>query len=91
MVLDGVVDPTIWISYKVIFDAAVMETCSHLWDQLLSRSIVDSEKTYFGLTNGCAAGGRAGCKLIEFIGDNASGDDVKALLEYVHDVIGFPS
>jgi hypothetical protein len=28
-----------------------------------------------------------GCRLIELGGDNASGDDVKALLNYAHDVI----
>ena len=30
VVLDGVVDPTVWISYKVAFNTAVMETASHL-------------------------------------------------------------
>jgi len=49
-------------------------------------AVSNSEKTYSGLTDGCAKAGRAGCKLIEFTGDNASGDDVKALLEYTHDV-----
>jgi hypothetical protein len=48
---------------------------------------MDTEKTYSGLTDACAAAGRAGCKLIEFTGDNASGDDVKALLNNAHDVI----
>jgi len=38
-------------------------------------------------TSSCAAAGRAGCKLVEFTGDNASGDDIKALLNYAHDVI----
>ena len=52
---------------------------------------MDTEKTYSGLTDGCAAAGKAGCKLIELTGDNASGDDVKALLDYSHDVIGLPS
>ena len=59
---------------------------------MLQASLVDTEKTYSGLTDGCAAAGRAGCKLIDFTGDNASGDDVKALLNYAHDVklIFFP-
>jgi hypothetical protein len=48
---------------------------------------MDTEKTYSGLTDACAAAGRAGCKLIEFTGDNASGDDVKTLLNNAHDVI----
>lgn len=52
---------------------------------------MDTEKTYSGLTDGCAKGGKAGCKLIEFTGDNASGDDVKALLDYAHDVIDLPA
>ncbi|KAF9644793.1 alpha/beta-hydrolase [Thelephora ganbajun] len=70
VILDGVVDPTAWTSYK-----------------LLRLSLADAEKTHSGLTDGCAKAGRAGCKLIEFTGDNASGDDVKTLLDYAHDVI----
>ena len=30
VVLDGVVDPTVWISYKVTFNTAAMEFTSHL-------------------------------------------------------------
>ena len=30
MVLDGVVDPTVWVSYKVAFNTAAMEVTSHL-------------------------------------------------------------
>ncbi|KAF9644794.1 alpha/beta-hydrolase, partial [Thelephora ganbajun] len=77
--LDGVVDPTAWTSYKVTSDTAV----------LLRLSLADVEKTYSGLADGCAKAGRAGCKLIEFTGDNASGDDVKTLLDYAHDVIAW--
>ena len=91
MILDGVVDPTIWITYKVTFNTAIVITSSHLSHQMLRRSLVDTEKTFSGLTDGCAAAGRAGCKLIELTGDNANGDDVKALLNHAHDVIGFLS
>ena len=87
MILDGVVDPTIWISYKVAFTPSMVGTSSHLWDQFLHSALVDTEKTYSGLTDGCAAAGKAGCKLIELTGDNASGDDVKTLLDNTHDVI----
>ena len=52
----------------------------------MHHSLVDIEKTYSGLTNGCAKAGKAGCKLVEITGDNASGDDVKELLNYAHDV-----
>lgn len=48
---------------------------------------MDAEKTYSGLTAACAAAGKAGCKLLDFLGDNATGDDVKALLNFSHDVI----
>ena len=65
----------------------VVETASYLSRQLLQSSLVDTEKTYSGLTDGCAAAGRAGCKLVEFTGDGASGDDVKNLMNDAHDVI----
>ena len=92
MILDGVVDvPNTWISYKVTSGAFVVQSSSHLYHQWSRSSFADSEKSYSGLTDACAAAGRAGCKLIEFIGDGASGDDVKALLNNVHDVVYFPS
>lgn len=50
---------------------------------------MDSEKTFSGLTDGCAKAGRAGCKLIEITGDNVTGDDVKFLINYALDVIDF--
>jgi hypothetical protein len=65
-------------------------TSFHICNQVLSSLLADTEKTYSGLTDACAAAGRAGCKLIEFTGDNASGDDVKALLNNAHDVIYIP-
>ena len=89
MILDGVVDPTGWGSFKVTFDTTVVETPFHLSSKLLGPSLMDAEKTYSGLTNACAAAGRAGCKLVEFTGDNSTGDDVKALLNYALDVIYF--
>ena len=52
----------------------------------MHHSLHDIEKTYSGLTDGCAKAGRVGCKLIEITGDNASGGDVKVLLNYAHDV-----
>ena len=90
MILDGVVDPTEWITYKVIFSAAA-ETYSHLLYQFLHYSLADTEKTYSGLTGGCAKAGRAGCKLAEFIGGNPTGNDVKAFVNYIHDVSDLPS
>ena len=66
-------------------------TASYSSNQLLRSFLADTEKTYSGLTDGCAAAGRAGCKLIEITGDNASGDDVKALINNAHDVINFLS
>jgi len=38
------------------------------------------EKAYSGLTDGCAAAGKAGCKLVELVGDDANGDSIKRLI-----------
>jgi len=87
VVLDGVVDPTSWISSnKVTSDLDLVDTPSYVSHQFFYAALIDAEKVYSGLTDGCAAAGRAGCKLIEITGDNATGDDVKTLLNYVHDV-----
>ena len=79
-------DPTTWISSKVTSDVDLVETPSYTSHKFLYSALADTEKVYSGLTDGCAAAGRAGCKLIELTGDNATGDDVKTLLNYVHDV-----
>ena len=50
-------------------------------------ALAETEETYSGLTNGCATAGKAGCKLLEFTGENVTGDDVKTFLNYAHDVI----
>ena len=71
-------------------DTATMEPTSHLLCQFLHYALTDAEKTYSGLTDGCAKAGRAGCKLIEFTGDNATGDDVKTFVNYIHDVSDLP-
>ena len=38
------------------------------------------EKTYSGLTDGCAAAGKERCKLVELVGDDANGDKIKRLI-----------
>ena len=60
---------------------------SHLQPQYPHTSLADTEKTYSGLTAGCAVAGRAGCKLIELTGDGATGDDVKNLINDAHNVV----
>ena len=62
---------------------------AHTRYQFLQTSLVDAEKTYSDLTDGYANAGRAGCKLVEITGDDATGDDVKTLIETAHDVLGF--
>ena len=67
----------------------MVDTSSRLSHQFLYFSPADTEKTYSGLIDGYAEAGTAGCKFIEFTGNNAGGDDVKALLNYAHYVIDF--
>ena len=42
------------------------------------------------LADGWVKGGMPGCKLIEIIEDDVTGDDVKRLTNYAQDVIDFP-
>ena len=57
---------------------------------MLHSALVDTEKTYSGLGDACVKAGKAGCKLIELTGDNATGDAVKTLLNDALDVIDSP-
>ena len=83
-------DPDIWVSYKVTFGRRCGEkTSAYICHQLSQPSFADAEKTYSGLTDGCAKAGKAGCKLIEITGDGATGDDVKTLIDTSHDVPNF--
>ena len=90
MILDGVVDPTVWISYKVTLNATVMGISSHLPHQLLRSSLVDTEATCFGLADACVTAGRAGCKLMEFVPNATTEAEMAALLTGAHDVTDFP-
>ena len=89
MILDGVVDPTIWISYKVLPYATVVETSTHLPHKFLRPSLVDTEATFFGLADACVTAGSAGCKLMEFVPNATTGADVAGLLTGAHDVTHF--
>jgi hypothetical protein len=89
VVLVGVLDASNGLSFKVNQNTVVVKTSSNLPTQSFYPTFVDTEKTYSGLADGCAKAGRAGCKLIEITGDNASGNDVKVLLDFAHDVGSF--
>ena len=41
------------------------------------------------MVDACVAAGSAGCKLMEFVGNNGDRNDVAALLNGAHDVIDF--
>ena len=87
IILDGVLYHDIWVSYKVSSTLLSYTLSTHLFHKTLQSSLVDIEKTFSGLADGCAKAGKAGCKLIEITGDNATGDDVRTLITYSHDVI----
>ena len=82
-------DPTTWISYKVTLNPVLVEIASHLSHKFLRPSLTDTEKTCFGMADACIAGGSAGCRLMNFIGDNGDRNDIAALLNGAHDVISF--
>ena len=42
------------------------------------------------MIDACVAAGSVGCKLMDFVGDNGNRNDLAALLDGVHDVIGPP-
>ena len=48
--------------------------------------LIDAEKTYSTFTDACAASGKAGCRLVEFVGEHANGQDIEQLLDDAHDV-----
>ena len=48
--------------------------------------LTDSEKTYTIFADACVASGTAGCKLVELVGDHATGQDIRQLLDDAHDV-----
>ena len=73
------------MSYKVTTQIALPDTLSDPF-QTLRTSLTDAEKTYSAFTDACAASGKAGCKLVEFVGDGATGPDILKLLDDAHDV-----
>jgi len=65
-----------------------MENVSQLPRQFLRPSLVDTEKTCFGMADACIAGGSGACKLLDFFGGTGDRNDIAALLNGAHDVIG---
>ena len=47
---------------------------------------MDAETVFLGFGNACASAGRAGCKLLKLLHDDATGEEVKRLIEDSHDV-----
>ena len=79
------IDPKVWVTYKVTTHLALSSTLSYPF-QTLRTLLADAEKTYSAFTNACAASGKAGCKLVELVGDGATGQDILKLLDDAHDV-----
>ncbi|KAF9646745.1 alpha/beta-hydrolase [Thelephora ganbajun] len=68
----------------VILDG-VVDPNTWVSHKILRTALIDGEKTYSALTDACAASGKAGCRLVELVGDHATGPDIKRLLNDAHD------
>ena len=88
VILDGVVDPESWASFKVTPSEALSGTLAHLF-QVVRPPLIDAEKTYSAFADRCAASGKARCGLIDFIGGYAKGSDIRKLIDDGQDVRHF--
>ena len=48
--------------------------------------LTDAEAAFLGFGNACASTGRDGCKLLTLLHEDATGKEVKRLIEDSHDV-----
>lgn len=54
--------------------------------KMMHTLLKDSEAAFLGFSKNCAATGKNGCKLISLLHDNATGEEIKRLIEDAHDV-----
>lgn len=85
VVLDGVVDPDSWASYKVTTSNGLFHAFSHPF-QVVRPTIADADKTCDVFGDACIQAGKARCKLLEFLDDGAKLQDMVKLVADAHDV-----
>ena len=54
--------------------------------KLMYEMLTDAEAAFLGFGNACASAGRDGCKLLTLLHEDATGEEVKRLIEDSHDV-----
>ena len=90
VILDGVIDPGSWASYKVTASNKLFHTFSYPL-QLGRPTIADAEKTCNVFGDACVQAGKDNCKLLDLLNDGAKLGDMQKLVADGHDVrIFFP-
>jgi hypothetical protein len=56
----------------------------------MHRLLADAEAVFLGFSNACASAGKDGCKLITLLHKDATGEEIKRLIEDSHDVSDHP-
>ena len=54
--------------------------------KLMYTTLTDTEAVFLGFGNACASAGRAGCKLLKLLHEDATGEEVKRFIEDSYDV-----
>lgn len=88
MILDGVIDPGTWASYKVAASNALFHTFSYLF-QSARPTVGDAEKTCNVFGDACVQAGKERCKLLDLLDDGATLQDMQKLVANGHDVRPF--
>ena len=92
VIIDGVVDPFAWGKVKVrwFFAHPIGDRLTCGVSKLMHTLLTDVEPAFLGFGNACASAGRDGCKLLTLLHEDATGEEVKRLIEDSHDVSGQP-
>lgn len=70
---------------RVIIDGVVDPS---VWGkvELMHTLLADTEAVFLGFSNGCAAAGKNGCKLVTLLHEGATGEEIKRFIEDAHDL-----
>jgi len=88
VIIDGVANPSVWgkVEVRGFLHHTIRDRLTRNVSKLMHNLLMDVEAVFLGFSNTCASAGRDGCKLLTLLHKDATGEDVKRLIEDSHDV-----
>ena len=74
------------LEYVYQFPQAIEDCLTYDIPKVMHTLLTDAEAVFLGFSNACVSAGNDGCKLVTLLHEDATGQEVKRLIEDSHDV-----